>query len=833
MTELPTFAQFDSVAAEAMRLAASLGGPDDAVDTRTALLALAYVHVLGKWDLIWLRSRYPDEIERQKGLRDPVDEPREAWHEIELTATCANSLRAAARIARRYGGPIAPGALFLGLLADPTTAAARALGVGTAIEHDDLMNLAATELLNLSNLWDAEKNAAGAEDAAITAVAEDLVAAGSESLSSSHEEGSPATTSTPGAPQVIRTLEGPGGTIIFDMEFSPSGQLLACGSTTTLHLWDPATGTHQRTLRGAGGFMSVAFSPDERLLAGGGPDGTVRLWDLPAGEQVRTLDGNFPKLPGVTFIMAVAFSPDGRLLAGCGMASEIPTLWIWDLAKSKRGQFIMGHTKAILSVAFSPDGRLLATSSAEADGNILLWNLQKRRKLRSLTDYMLMLDGHDGGVPSIEFSTDGELLASGGTDSTVRLWDPRTGERLGKLTGHTAAVRSVAFSPNGQLLASGGTDGTVRLWDPVTGSHLHTMTSGTGAIYRVAFSPDGKLLASGGKTGTVWLRDLSSTPGYDPERKLRTPGTVGAPRSAEQPEDTRTGPGGVPHPPNRVRRASRRSEHYIPRSTLWQFFGKPVALAAGSSAVCALAATARRWLPASWRASHLGWLPSQESWPLASANFLVLKDSALIAGTLLILIFWVPAAVLIGRANKYADPEDPRVLALIGAHEVTFYGAMLAAIIFCAGIIFNLFVSNPLLKPLPLWYQAILGGATTIFYFRRISRRRPGKNTRNPVLTRKRATSRVGRDTSGAGNIEPDHGGFKHYVDALRRHEAIRARQPMTALCGWTWIPRGLGGAGKDVDNLPLCPRCKDAYALLPDEDLATARQSWRLYRRR
>ena len=117
-----------------------------------------------------------------------------------------------------------------------------------------------------------------------------------------------------------------------------------------------------------------------------------------------------------------------------------------------------------------------------------------------------------------------DTLASGSDDSTVRLWDAKTGQHKATLTGHTGTVRSVAFSPDGDTLASGSIDNTVRLWDAKTGLHKATLTGHTGQVESVAFSPDGNTLASGSYDGTVLLWEL--TPSTMAEFLLSVPSGI-------------------------------------------------------------------------------------------------------------------------------------------------------------------------------------------------------------------------------------------------------------------------------------------------------------------
>ncbi|KAK3955856.1 hypothetical protein QBC32DRAFT_321280, partial [Pseudoneurospora amorphoporcata] len=160
-----------------------------------------------------------------------------------------------------------------------------------------------------------------------------------------------------------------------------------------------------------------------------------------------------------------------------------------------------GHSHSVSSVAFSPDGQRLASGSA--DNTIKIWDPASGSCLQTL-------EGYSNPVLSVAFSPDGQRLASCSEHHTIKIWDPASGSCLQTLTGHSWADGSVAFSPDGQRLASGTGDCRIKIWNLVLGSCLQTLEGYSRAVDSVAFSPDGQRLASGSVDKTIKIWDLVS-----------------------------------------------------------------------------------------------------------------------------------------------------------------------------------------------------------------------------------------------------------------------------------------------------------------------------------
>lgn len=309
----------------------------------------------------------------------------------------------------------------------------------------------------------------------------------------------------------LRKTFGEHSSSVNTVAFSPDGKTIASASRGLIHLWDTKgallqlwyarTGEHlENLIHHIDSVRTVVFSPDGQLIASGGYDSRLRLWNANTGHHIATLRGGGP---------AVAFSPDGELLANAYEANGIiGTIGLWDAQTGELRHVLEEYHGLLTCLAFSPDGKTLVSSSGDAE--IIFWDIPTTQRRYSLTTQ------HTGPVSSVAFSPDGKTLASGSYDQTLRLWDPHTGERKTVLQ-YSDYVTSIAFSPDGGILAvgwSGWQNNRIQLLDMKTLQPLETLVGHIEDITDLAFSPDGGILASASYDGTIllWETGTDSVP---------------------------------------------------------------------------------------------------------------------------------------------------------------------------------------------------------------------------------------------------------------------------------------------------------------------------------
>jgi WD40 repeat protein len=339
-----------------------------------------------------------------------------------------------------------------------------------------------------------------------------------------------------------RSLEDlPATAWVVALEFTPDGKsVVGADFNGGVRVWDLATGAIVQTFTGG---LNVAVTPDGRTVLSEGVawdlSGTQRLgrtfrWRKPAEGCLTTpcfwidpegsimaealADGTIGLVDLRTERMvarlpakngeeaeALAFFPDGRTLVTGGISGNVT---LWDI-RARSLVRTLRFPAPVWWVAVSPDGKLLAVQTKAADSS------DSGVEVRELASgNVLFRETVQNGKGGLEFSPDSRALAALGCcepDSTIEVWDARSGAELfsPQVEGH--ATTSIAFSPDGRMLGAGTEDGKVVLWDARNGTRLGSpIQVATGPIDPISFSPDGRLFVASSVDQTATLWDIPS-----------------------------------------------------------------------------------------------------------------------------------------------------------------------------------------------------------------------------------------------------------------------------------------------------------------------------------
>lgn len=320
--------------------------------------------------------------------------------------------------------------------------------------------------------------------------------------------------------ETIRSLWDPESGLV-GIRFRDDERVVTLGPRSGIKLWRLDSDREPARLRlRSSQLTTMALSPDGKLIACGGHEHLVQLWDIERQEVVSELhlvDGNeLPPAP----IVSLAISADksrmamgradggivvretrsGRLLKsipGDSRESAAP------ISRSRGGSMPVStvelqarHRGAVNAIVFTKSGREII--SGGADGDLRVWNIASAQTQE-------LIYAHQADIRSLAISPDGTTLVAGSSDRWISVWNAESVKEIRRWEAHDSAVNAIVFAPEGTSFFTAGEDGVAKRWKTHNGDLLITCDVHREPIHTLAMTPDGQTIATGSKDGQLVL----------------------------------------------------------------------------------------------------------------------------------------------------------------------------------------------------------------------------------------------------------------------------------------------------------------------------------------
>ena len=252
--------------------------------------------------------------------------------------------------------------------------------------------------------------------------------------------------------------------LVESLAWSPDGKYLASGSFQEVCIWDVKEGKLEKRLTGfAHNVVALSFSTDGKYLATGGgvptADGEVRVFETGSWNVYAEIKGGHSDT-----VFGVAISPDNTKIASCGADKFIK---VFELPDGKFIKSFEGHTHHVMDVGWKPDGKLLA--SAGADNTVKIWNYESGEQTKSVQN------AHTKQLTRLVFIGKTPQFATCGGDGVVKFWNVDTGNAARNFPPGNDFYYALSVSADGNLVAAGGEEGIVRVYNGANGQLLRAL----------------------------------------------------------------------------------------------------------------------------------------------------------------------------------------------------------------------------------------------------------------------------------------------------------------------------------------------------------------------